>query len=353
LNIREATRAYEKWLHGQIPLIREDLRVKHHNMREGVFPFLRATYYRWAQVWPTVCNSLIDAPEVLAVGDLHVENYGTWRDAEGRLIWGINDFDEAARLPYTNDLVRLAASACLSTLRLSDERIAAAVLEGYAAGLRSHGRPFILDEVSPELRDMAVARLKRPLKYWKKLSASPTVPKSHVPKDAWRALRDDLPEDAVFERIVHRLAGLGSLGRRRYTLICKWHGGHIAREAKELTVSAAVWAGVRTPERVLYPKMLRRAFRCPDPFARPEKGWIVRRLAPDTSRIELADLPKKRYELDLLTAMGAEVANVHLGFADAAGLEKDLRKRRPDWLLRAAQAMVKSVQRDWRDFRRA
>jgi len=36
---------------------------------------------------------------VLAVGDLHVENFGTWRDAEGRLIWGVNDFDEAWRLP--------------------------------------------------------------------------------------------------------------------------------------------------------------------------------------------------------------------------------------------------------------
>ena len=51
------------------------------------------------------------APQVLAVGDLHVENFGTWRDMEGRLVWGINDFDEVYELPYTIDLVRLAASA--------------------------------------------------------------------------------------------------------------------------------------------------------------------------------------------------------------------------------------------------
>ena len=44
------------------------------------------------------------------VGDLHVENFGTWRDVEGRLVWGVNDFDEAYALPYTNDLVRLVAS---------------------------------------------------------------------------------------------------------------------------------------------------------------------------------------------------------------------------------------------------
>jgi uncharacterized protein (DUF2252 family) len=50
------------------------------------------------QAWPEVCPDLAKAPKVLAVGDLHVENFGTWRDVEGRLVWGINDFDEAAAL---------------------------------------------------------------------------------------------------------------------------------------------------------------------------------------------------------------------------------------------------------------
>lgn len=39
----------------------------------------------------------------MAVGDLHVENFGTWRDIEGRLVWGVNDFDEAHPLSYAND----------------------------------------------------------------------------------------------------------------------------------------------------------------------------------------------------------------------------------------------------------
>ena len=80
-------------------------------MRLGEFPFLRATFYRWAQLWAKVCPDAAKAPAVLAVGDLHVENFGTWRDIEGRLIWGINDFDEVNYMPYTIDLVRLAASA--------------------------------------------------------------------------------------------------------------------------------------------------------------------------------------------------------------------------------------------------
>src|SRR5712672_2757636 len=93
--IKDCTRLYEAWLASQIPLI----------------PVMRATYYRWAEVWPEACSDLLYAPEALSVGDLHVENFGTWRDSDGRLIWGVNDFDEAARLPYTSDLVRLAASA--------------------------------------------------------------------------------------------------------------------------------------------------------------------------------------------------------------------------------------------------
>src|SRR5437868_13651106 len=74
------------------------------------FSFFRATYYRWTQQFDALDRSLSKAPVVLAVGDLHLENYGTWRDALGRLAWGINDFDEAFPLPYTNDLLRLATS---------------------------------------------------------------------------------------------------------------------------------------------------------------------------------------------------------------------------------------------------
>jgi hypothetical protein len=54
-----------------------------------------------------IVPELADAPKVLAVGDIHLENFGTWRDADGRLVWGVNDYDEAADMPYTLDLLRL------------------------------------------------------------------------------------------------------------------------------------------------------------------------------------------------------------------------------------------------------
>ena len=100
MDIKQATHDYEAWLGNRITLIPADVELKHRRMEESPFPFLRATFYRWVQVWPQVCMELVEAPVVLGVGDLHVENFGTWRDSEGRLIWGINDFDEAFQLPY-------------------------------------------------------------------------------------------------------------------------------------------------------------------------------------------------------------------------------------------------------------
>jgi uncharacterized protein (DUF2252 family) len=93
-----------------VHVVEADLRLKHRDMAGSLFAFLRATLYRWSQLWKEVCPDLTDAPRLLAVGDLHVENFGTWRDAGGRLVWGVNDFDEVAEMPYAVDLVRLVTA---------------------------------------------------------------------------------------------------------------------------------------------------------------------------------------------------------------------------------------------------
>src|SRR5271169_6101092 len=115
MNVIKATKRFEDWLGKHTALVTPDLRLKHEHMAESLFSFLRATFYRWVQVWPEVCPELDGAPRLLAVGDLHVENFGTWRDTDGRLVWGINDFDEVSLFPYTLDLVRLATSALLAS----------------------------------------------------------------------------------------------------------------------------------------------------------------------------------------------------------------------------------------------
>jgi Uncharacterized protein conserved in bacteria (DUF2252) len=298
------------------------------------FRFLRASFYRWAQHWPGVCPALTEAPHVLAVGDLHIDNFGTWRDAEGRLVWGINDFDEAFAMPYTNDLVRLATSALLATresaLVIKPGRACAAILEGYRAGIKTGGNAFILEKEHRWLRQLAVGALRDPTAFWARMDVLPDcvgTPPSKVVK----LLAASLPERGLEFRVAHRVAGLGSLGRQRFVALAEWHGGKVAREAKALAKSAYRWAtGATKADKIYYKAALRRAIRCPDPSVEIHGDWLIRRLAPDCSRIELTGVGKRAHEADLLKAMGRETANIHLGSGVSNAIRRDLAHRPSD-----------------------
>src|SRR5205085_1563282 len=123
-------------------------------------------FYRWMQLWHELAADLAAVEQVLAVGDLHVENFGTWHDAEGRLTWGVNDFDEAYPLPFTLDLVRLATSAHFAIaethLSVRTRESCSAILDGYREGLEARGRPFVLSERNTWLWRLAVNDLRNP-----------------------------------------------------------------------------------------------------------------------------------------------------------------------------------------------
>jgi Uncharacterized protein conserved in bacteria (DUF2252) len=273
----EATQQYRLWLSTKLTLTDEEWEKRKERLAESTpFEYLRATFYRWSQWWPTVCEELHHAPLVLGVGDLHVENFGTWRDAEGRLVWGVNDFDECCCLPYTNDLVRLAASARWAiaepeTKKLlrkakekdwSKEEIAErltqitanvarrfreacrAILSGYHDALDPKRtdivrKPFVLAEKEAHawLREIVLNKLRRQdgtsafEQFLQELAALPNV-NGMVPPAAWEALNQSMPEPGVPFRIGKREAGLGSLGRQRFTAVVDdWWGGMLAREA--------------------------------------------------------------------------------------------------------------------------
>ena len=98
-DIGEATERYEEWLRREIVVVQDDLDTKHQLMAQDAFTFLRATYYRWTTLWPERCGPLADAPRVLAVGDLHTETFGTWRDADGRLAGASMTSTKRTRFP--------------------------------------------------------------------------------------------------------------------------------------------------------------------------------------------------------------------------------------------------------------
>jgi hypothetical protein len=357
VDIVEATTAYEAWLAADQPLVAADLRAKHVAMAEDAFSFMRATFYHWARRWPEICHDLADAPLVLGVGDLHVANFGTWRDREGRLAWGVNDFDEAISLPYTNDLVRLATSVALASaageVRTDIEAACDHLLTAYETGLAAFGRPIVLEEGYPSLRALALDQRREPEHFWARLDALAPAG-GRVPDEAVTAIARLLPAPHIAVRVAHRSAGLGSLGRQRFVAIGEWHGARFAREAKRLAPSAWRWARDERPVAPHYKVALTQAVRCPDPWVRLCRPWLVRRLAPDCSRIELAPLDRRCHEAELFQAMGAEIANVHLSrVAAVPRVQDDLRRRPAGWLCQATVAMAAATMDDWRAWRDA
>ncbi|KQY35158.1 hypothetical protein ASD38_00880 [Caulobacter sp. Root487D2Y] len=345
-SIKASVKAYEAWLAAALggDLVEADLAEKHDKMREGPFPFLRATYWRWAETIFETCPDLASAPAVLAIGDTHVENFGCWRDAEGRLVWGANDFDDAAAMPYPLDLVRLAASALLAREDRDpgSGEICAAILAGYAAGLVDP-RPFILERDHKWLRKAVMLPETERAAYWAKFAAPAPRP---IPLRYREALRGALPDPAGPFETFPRTAGVGSLGRPRFVARADWRGGPVLREVKAVVVSAwvlrhggdpAIRAGVVAGGR----------FRAVDPRHHVADGLVVRRLSPNSRKIEAKGSADELLSPDMLTAMSREIAACHAGDPGRApALLAHLRGLPPDWLRVHAKAAARQVEAD-------
>jgi Uncharacterized protein conserved in bacteria (DUF2252) len=356
MKIFKATRKYESWLRKEFEVFEDDLALKAQLLTQDPFMFLRGTFYRWMQLFPDICQKVADAPIVLSVGDLHAANFGTWRDARDELIWGINDFDEAMLLPYTQDLVRLAASVELASetqqLSISLAEACDAILDGYREGIEKGGKPFVVDDDRDWLRKAYVKSEHLAEKYWERLNGCPDAAKEPLP-EVRSMLKASLPSQGLKYRLVHRQAGIGSLGRPRFTALAEWQGEYVALEAKALIPSAALWAKKKQKgAEVQYEEVLVRAVRRPDPMMKVYEGWVVRGLAPDRCRIELSELGPERDETRMMRAMGWEIANIHLGTRSAVkDVLNDLKECKANWLSRSAEKMVTVTLKDWEMWR--
>ena len=97
-------------------------RSKFRTMARDPFAFLRGSaclYY--ADLGPDGTFAGVDddwttidgARRIWIQGDLHAENFGTYLDAGGRLVFDVNDFDEAYLGHWTWDVMRFCASLAL------------------------------------------------------------------------------------------------------------------------------------------------------------------------------------------------------------------------------------------------
>jgi hypothetical protein len=364
MNIRESAGTYESWLRVQLmgEVVEDDLDQKHENMGEDAFRFLRATYWRWAETILNICPGLDDAPEMLAVGDIHIENYGTWRDYEGRLVWGVNDFDEAAVMPYIFDVVRLATSGVLRPdSTTSFDETCAAILGGYRKGL-AKPKAIVLDRDIPWLQAYLEAAKDTRETFWEKFDPKKNLAKTRKagkpPLGFVEALATARPDTSVELSYWPRIAGGGSLGRPRWVGYGLGRGAPIVREAKAMVPSGWVRAGGRGPLRLRCLEIATGRYRSPDPWLSMRDTILVRRLSPSNSKLELDKPGKAAKQITprILELMGRDLASVHLGTPGRAkAIDHDLHKRgSTEWFARAVEAaakFVKDEQKEWQDTR--
>jgi uncharacterized protein (DUF2252 family) len=85
--------------------------IKYGRMLESPFAFLRGSA---AVMAADLASTPATGLEVVLCGDAHLANFGAFATPERRLVFDINDFDEAYPGPWEWDLKRLAASAVVA-----------------------------------------------------------------------------------------------------------------------------------------------------------------------------------------------------------------------------------------------
>ncbi|MES2780413.1 MAG: DUF2252 family protein [Bacteroidota bacterium] len=353
MDIKKSTTLYEDWMGKQTNINSKRLSLKHERMKECAFNFFRGSFYHWAQLWAEQEVHYPLFPKALSVADIHYENFGTWRDAEARLVWGINDFDEAYELPFMHDLVRLACSVHLGIesdmIRMKHGAANKALLDGYQYALTSGTKPFVLEEHHTWLRKIATRKLHNPKIFWERLFTNNVV---HPPEEIQQLLTKNFPSLSSPPVFLERIAGLGSLGRPRYIAIAEYNGGYICREAKATVPSACAWVYHTHPNTHFYHEMIQqKAVRNSSLFLTFQGGWQIKKLSPDHSRIELKDLPKSRKEEKILFAMGFELANIHASNEDIAhALLASLQQLPEKWFEQVVKMLTQQMKKDYNVF---
>lgn len=102
-------------------LLEEMVQLKYKAMSESAFRFFRGTcdlFYQDLKTWKEIPGS----PLGWICGDLHVENFGSYKSDDGQVYFDLNDFDEAILAPVVMELVRMLTSIflCFDFLELEE-----------------------------------------------------------------------------------------------------------------------------------------------------------------------------------------------------------------------------------------
>jgi uncharacterized protein (DUF2252 family) len=374
----------------------ERLAIKYATMAKDPHRFLRGTAHLFYEDWPAR-TPLNRAPATWVCGDLHMENFGTYKGDDRLLYFDINDFDESLLAPCTWDLARI----CTSVLLVAGDnglsagagaRLCRAFLASYreALGTGKAGQVErllvggmvgqLLDKVAKRSRaDLLAERTtlrkgRRRITLGEKALPCTAAQRAAVTALLRRVARGE--ENRKFFKVLdvaRRVAGVGSLGTQRYMVLVEGNGSpgrNFLLEVKEAPRSALAryvpnrqprWrddgeriASIQFRMQAVTPALLHPVVMNGTPF-------IIKELQPSQDKLSL-DRWKPRLD-KLETAMitmghvvawdqlrsagrqGSATADELMIFADAKAWQGEV--------LRYARRYAKQVRMDWKEFRSA
>jgi uncharacterized protein (DUF2252 family) len=210
------------------------LEHKYERMSASAFAFLRGAVPLWAEALKR--EKLLDGldGEGTLVGDLHLENFGTFFTGDG-WIFHVNDFDETHFGPWAYDVLRLLTSIHLSADQkgLNPKNAVREALEGYLQeepGNPPHSVEKLLKHAEGvSMKKLYAKRLASPKKLVEN-DRQPPPPEallSDVPRalETWRRslTTDEAPSKKHVEvlDVRRRITGCGSLGVERLVVLAK------------------------------------------------------------------------------------------------------------------------------------
>lgn len=219
------------------------LHLKYRAMRASAFAFLRGSCHLFYDRLPR-SGIFKSAPLVWSCGDLHLENFGSFK-ADNRLVYfDINDFDESALAPASWDLVRMVSSLRVAadnvTIRKSEaEGLCSLFVQSYASAL-ALGKAYWVERDTAEglvrslldglraRRRAAFLNTRTQFKGKKRLlriDGTRALPATEQQRaaivDFMAAFASTQPQPAFYRvlDVARRIAGTGSLGIDRYAIL--------------------------------------------------------------------------------------------------------------------------------------
>jgi uncharacterized protein (DUF2252 family) len=227
-------------------LLLDMVQLKYEAMTENAFRFYRGTCHLFYEDLAAAAPMPL-SPVTWICGDLHIENFGSYKGDNTLVYFDLNDFDESVLAPASYEVARLLTSifVAFDTLNIEKEKavkMAQLFLKTYSSRLIT-GKPvsieprtargivceFLTNASKSKYQDIIRKRTiskkkkillsledERHFKIKKKLREALA---QHVTE--WISSSDDAPYNYEVKDVVFRLAGTGSIGVKRYLFLLK------------------------------------------------------------------------------------------------------------------------------------